>query len=303
MRNFGAIPSNIKTPVFGKVVPGQLRSAPEAQLKQVFLRPDPMIVFRDDVSMAPPPKYPADTRFTLLYTGLYCNDRTGDRHIFGPSDEPYVITSSVNVVNGENVVRTERHPIGDPDEHYGDVDSGEFRKGPVAACWTGSLPSAELSILTVVMENDEGDPDAYKEEVETIVDAAAAIAAFFNITVAAALKAFAADVILWLIGSGDDEIGTEVVVITPEWVRRYPHTFPVRKFSDTRTVRRPVNLFQWIEEEIVDNTDLDYQFISRHTERGEYVVTYKMIADKKPLTPANLISIDSDREILVVSNL
>jgi hypothetical protein len=215
-----------------------------------------------------------------------------------------VITGSVDIVDGENVVRSEHHPIGDPDGHHGDVDSGESRGGPIAACWTGTLPSAEISILTVVMEHDEGDPDAYKEEVETIVDAAAAIAAFFNIKVAVVLKAFAAEVILWVIDSDDDQIGTHVVTITPEWVKRYPHTYPIRKFTDKRIVRKPQGWFQWVEEEVVDRTDLDYQFVSRHTDRGNYVVTYKMTADKEPLTePAILTNINLDQELFVVGNL
>lgn len=304
VQNFTSIPAKIKTPVFGEFAGGRLRALSDDELSQVFARPRPGVVFQDDVSLGDPAEYPPGTLFTVLYTGLYCKDRTGDRNVFGPSDEPYVITVSVDIVGGQNVERSELHPVGDPDQHYGDVDDGEFRRGPIAAVWAGPEPAEELSIVTVVMEHDEGDPKAYEEEVGTIVSLAAAVAAYFNIAIGAAIKAFAEDVILWVIDSGDDMIGTEVVTITPEWIRRYPHQYPVRQFSDTRTVLKPVGLFQYVEEEVVDNTDLDFQFISRHTDRGEYAVTYKVTADNDPVRqPPGLSGIKLDQEVFVVSNL
>ncbi|MFP3914025.1 MAG: hypothetical protein ACLFWM_04055 [Actinomycetota bacterium] len=304
VRNFDAIPSGIKTPVFGATVRGQMRTSPETDLEALFARPPLGIAFRDDVTLGDPPEYPEDTQFTVLYTGLYCNDRTGDRQILGPSDEPYVITVAVSIdEDGENVERSELHPVGDPDNRYGDVDDGEYRKGPIAACWAGTLPSQELSIVTVVMENDEGDPEAYRQEVETLVNVAAAIAAYFNIAIGAAIKALAADLILWLIDSGDDEIGTDIAIITPEWLRRYPHEYPVRKFTGTRTELVPVGFFQWEEQEIEDVTDLDYQFITRHEERGRYVVTYKVDADRDPLTRPQTLTDIGERPILVARSL
>jgi len=50
---------------------------------------------------------------------------------------------------------------------------------------------------------------------------------------------------------------------------------------EARIVRRSVG-FSYIEEEVIDETNLNYDFISRHTNRGEYVVTYTVSADKSP---------------------
>lgn len=283
--NFDAVPERIKTPVFGAIRPDHLRGRDDRELQAVFGGAPAGVMFADDVSLGPAPEFPEGTSFTVLYTGLYCNDRTGDRQIFGPSDEPYVITAAVSVDNGENTVRSELHPVGDPDQRYGDVDDGEWRTGPTAAVWAGTLPEIEVSVVTTVMEHDEGDKDAYREEVEAIVAAAAAVAAAYGVPVPAAVKDLAADLIIWVLGSGDDVIGTETVILAPEWLRRFAD-LPTRTFRGTRTVLRPVGPFQVTEETITDETDLEHHTASRHTDRGKYVVTYKISADQEALPEA-----------------
>lgn len=197
--------------------------------------------------------------------------------IVGPSDEPYVITVGVSVEGGGNRQQSAIHPVGDPDQHYGDVDDGEFRRGPIAAVWSGPEQQIEVSIVTVVMENDEGDAGAFREEVETVVSAAIAVVTLFNPTagaVGAALKGVIQDLAVWVIGSSDDEIGTLV----------------------------PFGFGQVVEKEVVDETTLEHHFRSRHRERGEYVVTYKIEADHEPVTQPSLsVDFDIGNAVLVVA--
>jgi len=280
VKHFSEISSETKAEVFGTFVEGQLRGAPTVDLKVLF-QPN-VALFADDVGLGDPPIYPTDTQFTVVYTGLYCNQRTGDRPIIGSSDEPYVITSGVFIEGGENKIQSEIHPVGDPDQHYGDVDSGEFRVGPIAACWSGL--AQEVSIVSVVMENDEGDPEAFREEIETAVAAAAAVALFFGYSVPESLQDFAVDGLLWLIGSGDDEIGTDIAVLTAGKLRRLANT-PTLKHQDKRTVVKFSGFFSDIPEveEVIDQTNLDRHFITNHTSSGKYVVTYKVTANKAPI--------------------
>jgi hypothetical protein len=224
--------------------------------------------------------------------------------IVGPSDEPYVITVGVSVEGGGNRQQSAIHPVGDPDQHYGDVDDGEFRRGPIAAVWSGPEQQIEVSIVTVVMENDEGDAGAFREEVETVVSAAIAVVTLFNPTagaVGAALKGVIQDLAVWVIGSSDDEIGTAVTIITPEFLKRYP-TFSTQLLVETRRVLVPFGFGQVVEKEVVDETTLEHHFRSRHRERGEYVVTYKIEADHEPVTQPSLsVDFDIGNAVLVVA--
>ena len=101
--------------------------------------------------IVPPPAPPV---YTLRYRGLYCQEETTwDQASW--SDEVYVITSAVHIdANGHNVVRTEALPTAQSHAWYDDVDSGEVRFGPVAACWRGN--SDPVSLTAVVYEHDQG---------------------------------------------------------------------------------------------------------------------------------------------------
>ena len=301
VENFSTISSKHKTPIFGRFVPGKLRAIPENELKQAFTRPQRTFLIEDDVSLGDPPQFPPDTQFTIDYMGIYCKERTGDR-FFSPSDEPYVITVSVSTEGGTNVERSELHPFGDPDKRYGDVDDGESRKGPIAVCWAGVEPVREISIVTSVIEHDEGDQDAYRDEIETVVNAIAEIAILYGVSIPESIQSLAVDVFTWLSGSSDDEIGTQVVILTPAWIRRWA-ALPTRKFSEKRIVKKPKGFMTYVEEEVTDNTDIDFHFASRHTKDGEYVVLYRVSADKEPLTPlpgSNLPAIN--QEVFVVEH-
>ena len=295
---FKKIPQKLTAPVFGKRKPGQFMKLSDDSLKNIVSGAESGLAFFDDVGDPIIPDFPQDTRFTILYTGLYCRDRTGDRGIFGASDEPYVITVVVSVENGANNERSETHPVGDPDQHYDDVDDGEWHRGPIAACWEGPQQRIELSLVSVVMENDEGDPDAYEDQIRNIVNLAAAIAAYFNIAVGAAIKAVAEDVIKWVIDSGDDEIGTAVEIVDPDRLKLLA-TLPTRQLKKTRTVTRPTGPFTFVAEEVEDQTDLEYHFVTHHDDSGEYFATFKIVADKEPVVrPQNSLEFVGGNQVV-----
>jgi len=172
----------------------------------------PSLALRDLLHLAPIPPHPAPPVYTLRYRGVYCHSETSWDG-FSNSDEIYLVTSAVHIdASGQNVVRTERMPVGPGDEWYGDVDSGEVRVGPTAACWHGN--SDPVSLTVAVFEYDNGNPDAYKAEIDAAVKAAIAIAAAYYAGVAILEKAsgLISDAINWLIDTGDDLIQTQTVV-------------------------------------------------------------------------------------------
>lgn len=244
---------------------GALRNADEEVIEGI-LRAPAISLLRDDVGPIVEPVFPDGTRFTITYTGLFCRKRTGDRGIFGPSDEPYVITSAVAVDNGNNVVRTERHPVGDPDRRYGGVDSKESREGPVAACWSGSI--TEVSLVVTPMENDEGDPDAYKEEIDLLVNLAAQAAAAFGVPIPDQVKKLVSKLVNWIIDSEDDSIGTETMILTP-------YDLKLAAAASTLTFR-----------DGSVQTTIPYHRSTFHDEDGEYFVLFRIDADQEPVTPA-----------------
>jgi hypothetical protein len=172
--------------------------------------------------------------YEIRYEGLHCIDESGSTN-WG-SDEIYVITSSAHITaDGQNVVRTETHPVGQ--SNYGDVDTGETRRGPVAACWHGTdLP---VSLSVVAFEHDHGDPDHYRDEIDAVVKAALVVGALLfgaGATAKAILTAVGpliTDAINWLFDTDDDQIDnakTEVFdqarleALGKQPAGPYPHT-------------------------------------------------------------------------------
>lgn len=162
----------------------------------------------------------APERFTINFQGIHCVDETGID--FLGSDEIYVLTSAVHIKpDGTNVVRTERHPIGaNGSGTYGDVDSHETRIGPVAACWSALVADMQegMSLTTVIMEHDQGDPDAFRDEVDAAVKLAIAVATYLFPPGGALLALIEAsglitDFFNYLLGTGDDEVGTTTIVL------------------------------------------------------------------------------------------
>lgn len=147
-------------------------------------------------------------RYTIRYKGLWCQEETN-----GPgSDEIYVITSGLAINKSVNsTLETLSHPKGTQSMYYGDVDSLEERVGPVAVVYTGSPDT--LSLAVVVMEHDHGDPNHYRDEVETFVGGVIALATYLW-GPAAALAYFKdniVDAINWILGTSDDVISSKVM--------------------------------------------------------------------------------------------
>jgi len=184
--------------------------------------------------------------YTVTYQGMVCEaETTWDG--FSNSDESYAITTAVHYeADGSNVTRAEHHPH--DKTSYEDVDAHEERIGPIAACWQGSrLP---MSLTVVAFEHDEGDPNAYKDEIKAIVAAAAAVIGYLYApgvaaaALIAALSPLIVDAINWLFDTGDDQIDsprTEVIDFTTieqmgiHEPTAYVYTYPVF-FGGPRTV-------------------------------------------------------------------
>jgi hypothetical protein len=158
--------------------------------------------------------------YTINYTGMHCIDET--HYDWAGSDEIYIITSAAHIAkNGDNVVRTERHPINNGKSGiYGDVDSHDTRVGPRAACWNGQVANVQLgmSLTTVVFEHDYGDPDHFKEDIDDAVKLALGIVALLYPPSRALIalivaSGYVTDFVNWLIDTGDDEIGTVTHVL------------------------------------------------------------------------------------------
>jgi hypothetical protein len=140
------------------------------------------------------------------------------------SDKIYIITSAVHVTpDGTNVVTTTGHPVegeGETGKYFG-VDSGETRLGPVASCWSQLVADIDdgMSLTTVVFENDNGDPNYYRDEVDEIVKAALAVASYLfpalsPIFVLLATQDWLTDFFNYLLFTGDDRIGDMTTVLT-----------------------------------------------------------------------------------------
>jgi hypothetical protein len=105
-------------------------------------------------------------------------------------------------VNGQSVVRTEKHPVGI--NIYEDVDKGASFNGPIAPCYFG--PPQDLSLIVTIMEQDEGDPNAFKNKIDAAAKAAAAAAASAGASIPDIAVTLLGDLANALVGSGDDLI-------------------------------------------------------------------------------------------------
>lgn len=242
---------------------GQFRELKAQDFKTLL---SPKVVFHlsdDDVGDVIVENFPPDTKFTIKYKGLYCKEESFDRFNYFGSDETYIVTSAVSIINGDNIVRSELHPKGGPRKYYGDVDDNEIRNGPIAAVWHGELN--EVSLVVTVMEHDEGDPDYYKKEIEYLVKAAAAVALYFGYPIPDFLQQIAVSLINYIVGSDDDNIGVDTLIFTPYDLRYY--------------ATRPGG------NRVGSNKILPFEFHrnSYHNEGAKYYAFFSIEADKQPL--------------------
>jgi hypothetical protein len=151
---------------------------------------------------------PPGIRYTVRYKGLWCEEETD-----GPgSDEIYIITSGLAINNDVNsAVPALTHPLGTQQDYYADVDSLDKRIGPVAVVYTGSPDT--LSLAVVVMEHDYGNPNYYRDDINTFVEAAiiAGSKLWPWVSILLLFKGSIVDAINAIFGTGDDVISSEVV--------------------------------------------------------------------------------------------
>ena len=148
------------------------------------------------------------------YTGLHCFGET-DWDQGSDADEPYVIVS----VTTPQVAATFRTQI------YDDVDSGESRPDLIEI-YRG--PPYGINIGSVVMENDFGDPDKYKDEIQKVVMGVhtagtlalglipvvgPVIAAIAGPSLGALMPSIGGAISDWM-NFGDDRIGSSTITIS-----------------------------------------------------------------------------------------
>ena len=219
--------------------------------------------------------------YTVRYQGLYCmQEMTWDGG--SNSDEPYVITSAVHInETGDNVIKTERHPVTGQNRWYDDVDDFEERPGPVAACWQGNADP--VSITAVVFERDKGDPDYYRDEVQIAVEIAFEIVKLIYPVAARFEKAigFVVDAVNWILGTGDDVIDTPKTVVN------------TRSMLEHYAGRNPWNLMGWkIDPPRVSRTatKLFYHWVTTHKGGGaNYIVCFD-VTRRPPLPKPEVIA-------------
>jgi hypothetical protein len=234
------------------------------------------VLFADDVDFVPLPPLTPFERITLNFSGLYCSEETGDQlNIVGASDEVYVITNTVVIVDGQNVVRTESHPLGQG--HYERVDTGNSRLGPLAACFHGR--PTDVSLICTVMEHDEGDPDAFKDEIDLIVTSALGL---FEVLAPgnklaealAAVDKLIVELINWLVDTDDDIVETTTRVIETDELRRIARRTPTLFVGQHLKVTQP---FPLKIETVSETTDILHHFATRHVGGGgRYDVCFRL---------------------------
>ena len=210
-----------------------------------------------------PRAQPVEPVYTINYRGLWCEDETSwDQGSW--ADEIYLITSAVHIdADGNNIVRTEHHPVTQNKSWYTDVDSDEARLGPVAACWQGN--SDPVSVTVVMFEHDQGDPNEYKKQIDALVKVAIAVFSYFYPPAKwlELLSGTIADAINWVIDTGDDPIGTQTVVTPRGLLEFYAGQYRATYLGDGQ---RP--------------TGLEYHFLTTHKGGGaRYIVGFEVTRD------------------------
>ena len=233
-------------------------------------------IFSDGISDAPV--------YTVRYQGLFCQKETSWDGLTN-SDEVYVITSAVHIdPDGGNSVRTVRHPVSNTQTHYEDVDDVEERIGPVAAAWEGN--SDPLSLSVFVFEQDYGDPDKYKDDVDAIVKAAIAalVAAYPVLAPLELLSGTISDAVNWLLDTGDDLISTETVILPNAVLEMYStqgYTIAYQGYKLNITFPK-VTVVPFM-------THLQYHFVTEHKGSGaDYIIAFD-VTRNPPMTREPII--------------
>ncbi len=148
---------------------------------------------------------PETTNVAIQYNGYWCVEETD-----GPGDDDFYLITNVITHNaaGDMVVKTVKHPVSG--RVYESIDEDEWNAvadWPQALCWTG--PAQDLSLVAFAWENDEGDPDAYKDDVHAVVVAIATAAEAAGYPIPDFAQDAVTEVVNFLLGTEDDEIGRD----------------------------------------------------------------------------------------------
>ncbi|SRR6266542_937158 len=233
--------------------------------------------FGNDNEVFVPPLNP-DQQFLLTYKGLYCKSETSWDGLTD-SDEIYLTTTAISIDDqGNNVVRTEKHPI--TQDHYNDVDTGESRSGPVAAVWQGKEQT--MSLIVHCREQDYGDPNKFKSEIETAVNAAVVAAQSSGLDPLSArfLSWVGTWAINYLLDTGDDNIDTNTHI----FAGRDIWGTSTRSVEVLRVQRQVMRQVPWgfgsghLElTTVTDDTHISQNFTMEHKGSGaHYISCYEM---------------------------
>jgi hypothetical protein len=279
VRNFDRIRPSVRERYLGPIGTATRapRTLPQREAKAVttddVVIPKMTLRYRFPRPQAPPlpdePPVLAPEAYEIVYKGMHCIDET-HWDSWG-SDEIYILTSAAHITSaGGNEVRTERHPKSGDDDWYGDVDSHETRIGPRAACWQQRVADIQLgmSLTTVVMEHDHGDPNYYRDQVDAAVKLALAIASYEFPPGAAIFALIAASGLLtdffnWLLDTDDDEVGTVTVVLDLADLEDYSRSLLIN-YSERPGSSTP--------------TGLEYHFLASVND-NDYVSAYQVVRD------------------------
>jgi hypothetical protein len=145
-------------------------------------------------------------RYGLEFSGIYCRKETSwDQG--SDSDEPYAIFSSLTPYGTPWTVRSNVY-----DNVDDGIDSGDNwgpLPYPLYVYGNGGPDVAqEYGCLVQFMEHDQGDPNAYKDQVDLVVKAAAAaVTAASGVPIPDAVANAVAALVNDLLGTGDDQLG------------------------------------------------------------------------------------------------
>jgi hypothetical protein len=152
------------------------------------------------------------------WAGVYCIKETPwDQG--SPHDEIYVIFTVLQPFRKPWTLRSNIEEDWDSGDDWGPFPPMSLfgEKGPE--------DPAETAITATVMEHDYGDPDKFRDEIHAIATAAQAYAASQGIPIPDVAVEIVTDFINNLLGTDDDHLGTQTIVIDPVqmiWLAQQP---------------------------------------------------------------------------------
>jgi hypothetical protein len=73
-----------------------------------------------------------------------------------------------------------------------------------------------------------------------------------------------------------------ITVLSPDRIKQLALQDTL-ELIETRTVVVPTSPFMFESKVVTDNTGLEQNFVTRHTNSGHYVATFKVVADRDPV--------------------